>query len=43
MMFQAINETTPASAWFENFWDTKLDDKPGYTVVEIMHKALASR
>jgi formate dehydrogenase major subunit len=28
-------------AWFENFWDTKLDDKPGYTVVEIMHKALA--
>ena len=28
-------------AWFENFWNTKLDDKPGYTVVEIMHKALA--
>ena len=28
-------------AWFENFWKTKLDDKPGYTVVEIMHKALA--
>ncbi len=28
-------------AWFENFWDTKLDDQPGYTVVEIMHKALA--
>jgi formate dehydrogenase major subunit len=27
--------------WFENFWGTKLDDKPGYTVVEIMHKALA--
>ena len=26
---------------FENFWNTKLDDQPGYTVVEIMHKALA--
>jgi len=26
---------------FEKFWDTKLDDKPGYTVVEIMHKCLA--
>ena len=30
-----------ALAWFENFWKVKLDDKPGYTVVEIMHKALA--
>jgi formate dehydrogenase major subunit len=30
-----------AHAWFENFWGQKLDDKPGYTVVEIMHKALA--
>jgi formate dehydrogenase major subunit len=30
-----------AHAWFENFWGTKLDDKPGYTVVEIMHKILA--
>jgi formate dehydrogenase major subunit len=28
-------------AWFEDFWQTKLDAKPGYTVVEIMHKALA--
>ena len=28
-------------AWFEDFWKTKLDPKPGYTVVEIMHKALA--
>jgi formate dehydrogenase major subunit len=27
--------------WFETFWNTKLDDQPGYTVVEIMHKALA--
>jgi formate dehydrogenase major subunit len=30
-----------AHAWFEKFWDTPLDEKPGYTVVEIMHKALA--
>jgi len=28
-------------ARFEQFWGTKLDDKPGYTVVEIMHKCLA--
>ncbi len=30
-----------AHRWFENFWNTTLDEKPGYTVVEIMHKALA--
>ncbi len=30
-----------AHAWFEDFWHTKLDATPGYTVVEIMHKALA--
>ena len=30
-----------AHAWFEKFWGTPLDEKPGYTVVEIMHKALA--
>lgn len=30
-----------AHAWFEKFWDTPLDSQPGYTVVEIMHKALA--
>ena len=29
------------NAWFEKFWDSPLDDKPGYTVVEIMHKCLA--
>ena len=29
------------NAWFEKFWGTQLDAKPGYTVVEIMHKALA--
>ncbi|WP_167772513.1 formate dehydrogenase subunit alpha [Ramlibacter henchirensis] len=28
-------------AWFEDFWGTPLDDKPGYTVVEIMDKVLA--
>ena len=31
-----------AHAWFEKFWDTPLDSQPGYTVVEIMHKALAN-
>ena len=30
-----------AHAWFENFWASELDERPGYTVVEIMHKALA--
>jgi formate dehydrogenase major subunit len=30
-----------AHAWFEQFWGARLDDHPGYTVVEIMHKALA--
>jgi len=30
-----------ANAWFEKFWDTPLDKKPGYTVVEIMHKITA--
>ncbi len=30
-----------AHAWFEDFWGSNLDDRPGYTVVEIMHKALA--
>jgi formate dehydrogenase major subunit len=43
MMFPNYQRVTNAAAhaWFENFWNTKLDDKPGYTVVEIMHKALA--
>jgi formate dehydrogenase major subunit len=31
-----------AHAWFEKFWETKLDEAPGYTVVEIMDKALAA-
>ncbi|HSV81521.1 MAG TPA: formate dehydrogenase subunit alpha [Ramlibacter sp.] len=30
-----------ARAWFEAFWGTRLDPVPGYTVVEIMDKALA--
>ncbi len=30
-----------AHAWFERFWGQPLDPQPGYTVVEIMHKALA--
>ncbi|MGM9488755.1 formate dehydrogenase subunit alpha [Ideonella sp. YS5] len=29
-----------AHAWFENFWGTKLDDRPGLTVVEVLHHAL---
>jgi formate dehydrogenase major subunit len=29
-----------AHAWFESFWGTKLDDKPGLTVVEVLHHAL---
>ncbi|HWI82831.1 formate dehydrogenase subunit alpha [Ramlibacter sp.] len=30
-----------AHAWFEQFWGARLDERPGYTVVEIMDKALA--
>jgi formate dehydrogenase major subunit len=30
-----------AHDWFEKFWNSPLDKQPGYTVVEIMHKALA--
>ena len=43
MMFPNYQRVTDTAAhgWFEKFWDTKLDDQPGYTVVEIMHKALA--
>jgi formate dehydrogenase major subunit len=31
-----------ALQWFENFWGQPLDAQPGYTVVEIMDKALAA-
>ena len=43
MMYPNYQRVTNEAAhdWFENFWGTKLDDQPGYTVVEIMRKALA--
>jgi len=43
MMFPNYQPVTDAGAhaWFEQFWGSRLDDQPGYTVVEIMHKALA--
>ena len=43
MMFPNYQRVNNAGAhtWFEDFWDAKLDDQPGYTVVEIMHKILA--
>ncbi len=43
MMFPNYQRVThpAAHAWFEKFWGVRLDDQPGYTVVEIMRKALA--
>jgi formate dehydrogenase major subunit len=43
MMYPNYQRVTNKAAhdWFEDFWGMPLDDKPGYTVVEIMHKALA--
>ncbi len=43
MMFPNYQRVDNAGAhqWFENFWGMPLDEKPGYTVVEIMHKILA--
>jgi formate dehydrogenase major subunit len=43
MMFPNYQRVTDkaAHAWFEDFWKMPLDEKPGYTVVEIMHKILA--
>ncbi len=43
MMYPNYQRVSNAAAhdWFEKFWGTKLDDQPGYTVVEIMDKALA--
>ncbi len=43
MMFPNYQRVTNQAAhrWFEQFWGLPLDDQPGYTVVEIMHKALA--
>ncbi len=34
-------DNAAAHAWFEDFWHTPLDRKPGLTVVEILHKASA--
>ncbi|MDP3139966.1 MAG: molybdopterin-dependent oxidoreductase, partial [Burkholderiaceae bacterium] len=34
-------DNAQARQWFERFWGAPLDAEPGYTVVEIMHKALA--
>ena len=43
MMYPNYQRVTNPAAhdWFEKFWGTPLDDKPGYTVVEIMGKILA--
>jgi formate dehydrogenase major subunit len=38
--YQSVSNPS-SHAWFEHFWGMKLDDQPGYTVVEIMHKILA--
>ena len=38
--YQRVTDSA-AHAWFEDFWGQPLDATPGYTVVEIMHKALA--
>jgi formate dehydrogenase major subunit len=38
--YQRVNNKE-AHERFEKFWNTRLDDQPGYTVVEIMHKCLA--
>ncbi len=45
MMFPNYQRVTDAlaHAWFEQFWGSKLDDQPGYTVVEMMHKALSEQ
>ena len=44
MMYPNYQRVSNAEAhdWFEKFWNTPLDNQPGYTVVEIMHKALAN-
>lgn len=38
--YQRVDDAQ-AHAWFEAFWQVRLDPDPGYTVVEIMDKALA--
>jgi formate dehydrogenase major subunit len=39
--YQRVSDPA-AHAWFEQFWGTPLDPAPGYTVTEIMDKALAA-
>ena len=39
--YQPIDDPQ-ALKWFEDFWGQSLDPEPGYTVVEIMDKALAA-
>ena len=43
MMFPNYQRVSDPAAhrWFEQFWGQPLDAEPGYTVVEIMDKALA--
>jgi formate dehydrogenase major subunit len=43
MMFPNYQRVSDEAAhnWFEQFWATPLDPTPGYTVTEIMDKALA--
>ncbi|WP_088280045.1 formate dehydrogenase subunit alpha [Ideonella sp. A 288] len=43
MMFPNYQRVDNAEvhAWFEDFWHTKLDDRPGLTVTEILAKAQA--
>jgi formate dehydrogenase major subunit len=36
--YQRVANAEPR-AWFENFWQAKLDPKPGLTVVEVLHAA----
>jgi formate dehydrogenase major subunit len=38
--YQRVDEPG-AHDWFEHFWGQPLDPEPGYTVVELMNKALA--
>ncbi len=38
--YQRVDDAQ-AHAWFEDFWQSPLDPTPGYTVVEILHQALA--
>ncbi|HKJ50675.1 MAG TPA: formate dehydrogenase subunit alpha [Gammaproteobacteria bacterium] len=33
-------DSPDAHAWFSRYWNARLDDKPGLTVVEIMHAVL---